>query len=218
MQQYKCLALPGWLNDAEIMKGLMAQLDKALASVIKFEYLDPSYDVSKSISQLPSHIQVPQGAGSNLLKYLQETLYRWGDIHLDHSQDIANLRAKIINDPTIVGVVGFSHGTLLVTELGQLAHTDQELKKRLKFFMAFSCHGIKAKKEIYSQKRLITIPTIQSLGTRDPLELESLIQSSEFLNPVIIYTDSTHRVPIFSFEQLKKIQKFVQSALEQPKL
>ncbi|CAD8114262.1 unnamed protein product [Paramecium primaurelia] len=210
MQQYKCLALPGWLNDADIMKSLMTQLEKSLASIITFEYLDPSYDVNKSITQLPSNIQVPQGVGKKL--------YRWGDIHLDHSQDVTNLRAKIINDPTIVGVVGFSHGTLLVTELGQLAHTDIELRKRLKFFMAFSCHGIKAKKEIFSQKRLITIPTIQTVGQRDPLQMESLIQSSEFLNPLMIYTDATHRVPIFSFEQLKQIKKFVQSALEQPKL
>ncbi|CAD8125877.1 unnamed protein product [Paramecium sonneborni] len=84
--------------------------------------------------------------------------------------------------------------------------------------MAFSCHGIKAQKNIFSQKKLITIPTIQTIGSRDPLQLESIIQSSEFLNPIIIYTDATHRVPIFSFEQLKKIQKFVQLALEQPKL
>ncbi|CAD8125879.1 unnamed protein product [Paramecium sonneborni] len=210
MQQYKCLALPGWLNDAEIMKSLMTQLEKALMQIITFEYLNPPYDCSKSISQLPSNISVPEGTG--------KTLYRWGDIHLDHSQDVKNLRNKIIDDPTIVGVVGFSHGTLLVTELGQLAHTDLELRKKLKFFMAFSCHGIKAQKNIFSQKKLITIPTIQTIGSRDPLQLESIIQSSEFLNPIIIYTDATHRVPIFSFEQLKKIQKFVQLALEQPKL
>lgn len=56
MKKYKCLALPGWLNDAELMKSFLTQLEKVLASVVTFEYLDPSYDVSKSIIQLPSNI------------------------------------------------------------------------------------------------------------------------------------------------------------------
>jgi hypothetical protein len=34
--------------------------------------------------------------------------YRWGDIHLDHGDDVKFLRDKIINDPTIIGVAGFS--------------------------------------------------------------------------------------------------------------
>lgn len=51
-----------------------------------------------------------------LIKYI--VYYRWGDIHLDHSEDVKFLRDKIINDPTIIGVAGFSHGTYLVGELG----------------------------------------------------------------------------------------------------
>lgn len=60
----------------------MKQLDKTLKPFLKFEYLDPPYDVSKSISQLPSHIHVP---GDNRIYLINLVYYRWGDIHLDHT-------------------------------------------------------------------------------------------------------------------------------------
>ncbi|CAD8083301.1 unnamed protein product [Paramecium sonneborni] len=71
MQKYQCLALPGLLNEAELMKSFLAQLEKILSSIIMFEYLNPSYEVSKRIIQLPSNISLKY-----YLANLDDKIYR----------------------------------------------------------------------------------------------------------------------------------------------
>lgn len=43
-------------------------------------------------------------------------------------KDVNDIRNRILLDPTIVGVIGFSHGTFLIGELGQLTHSDKVLR------------------------------------------------------------------------------------------
>lgn len=53
MQKYKILALPGWENDGFILKQHMGDLHELVSKYVEIEYLDPPYEVSKSMFPLP---------------------------------------------------------------------------------------------------------------------------------------------------------------------
>ncbi|CAK92187.1 unnamed protein product (macronuclear) [Paramecium tetraurelia] len=207
MKKYKILALPGWENDGFILKKHMGELHDLISKYVEIEYLDPPYDVSKSMFPLPP-----------LLDTQGRKVYRWGNYYLDMSEDIERIKNRILENPNIIGLMGFSQGVFIIGEIGQLAYTDSRLAKQLRFLICFSSNGIKPRRIHYDKKHLITIPTLQTIGSKDFAYLESIIQTTEYLNSQIIWTESTHRVPILSYDQKIELANFISDKLDQPKL
>ncbi|CAD8089506.1 unnamed protein product [Paramecium primaurelia] len=207
MTTYKILALPGWENDGFILKKHMGDLHNLISKYVEIEYLDPPYDVSKSMFPLPP-----------LLDTQGRKVYRWGNYYLDMSDDIEKIKNRILQNPKIIGLMGFSQGVFIIGEIGQLAHTDLQLAKQLRFLICFSSNGIKPKKIHYDKKNLITIPTLQTIGSKDFAYLESIIQTTEYLNSQVIWTEATHRVPILNYDQKIELANFISNKLDQPKL